>query len=314
VENWWTQTFPEGRKTLTIVDVTGNPVNISYGEKGQGAPLILVHGIGSWSYGWRKAIDPLAEHFRVICFDAKGHGFSDKPSLDRQAGYQISEFLQIVETLGDREPVIVVSQSLGALITLAAIEERPDLFSHSILINVPIFLEALPNWWMPLIARVPIPWIEAIDRSKISQKLANPLQKIVRYVRREVVANPEDITAEDVEAITYPYIQFSGAIAIYVNDLQLALREIEAKIQKRPNLITEIENRLGRIQQPTLILWGDRDRWFSIDRGEKLYQALPNAELKVLNQCGHDAAATAPEQICREVKQFLADSGFNDKV
>lgn len=305
MEHWWRDTFPEGRKTLTIIDSFGNPIQISYGEKGQGRPLILFHGIGSWSYSWRKLIDPLSQQFRVICFDAKGHGFSQSSQLDGQIGYQVAEFLQIVKLLGKHQPVMVMAQSLGALITLAAVEAEPDLFSHLILINVPIFLQALPNWWMPLIGNIPMSLIQRIDDSRMSKMLAFWIQKVVAYVRREVVVNPEDITVDDVRGVTYPYIEFPGAIATYANDLQLGLRALQAKAENRPNLITQTEENLGTIQQPTLILWGDRDRWFPSKLGEKLYQTLPNAQFKILNACGHDAAATAPQLIEREVQHFL---------
>jgi pimeloyl-ACP methyl ester carboxylesterase len=79
--NWWQQTFPDGHKTITITDNQGEKVNIAYGEKGRGKPLVLVHGLGMWSYTWCYNIDELAQYFRVICFDAKGYGYSDKPTL-----------------------------------------------------------------------------------------------------------------------------------------------------------------------------------------------------------------------------------------
>lgn len=71
MQDWWQATFPAGRQTLTIQDANDRPVTIAYGEKGSGQPLFLVHGVASWSYCWRFNIDALAEHFRVICFDAK---------------------------------------------------------------------------------------------------------------------------------------------------------------------------------------------------------------------------------------------------
>lgn len=305
MEHWWQNTFPDGRKTLTVTESNGKVIQISYGEKGQGPPLILFHGIGSWSYSWRKLIDLLAQQFRVICFDAKGHGFSAGGEIAREIGYQVPEFIQIVRQLGNHQPVLVMAQSLGALITLAAVEAEPQLFSHLILINVPIFIETLPNWWMPFIANIPINFIQGIDNLRLSKTLAPLIQKGVAYLRREVVVDPQTITPEDVAAITYPYIEFPGAIATYANDLQLGLRALTAKAQNRPNLMTQVEANLDKILQPTLILWGDRDRWFPRDLGDLLYQNLQNSDFKILNQCGHDAAATAPAQIYQELQQFF---------
>jgi pimeloyl-ACP methyl ester carboxylesterase len=76
MKNWWQFHFPQGQQNIIITDAYGYPVKIAYGEKGTGKPLILLHGLGSWSYNWRYSIEPLSKYFRVICFDAKGYGFS----------------------------------------------------------------------------------------------------------------------------------------------------------------------------------------------------------------------------------------------
>lgn len=81
MKDWWQATFPKGRQTLIITDAKGYPVQISYGEKGRGKPLILLHGMGSWSYNWRHSVTELSKYFRVICFDAKGFGFSENHCL-----------------------------------------------------------------------------------------------------------------------------------------------------------------------------------------------------------------------------------------
>ena len=73
MQDWWQKTFPQGRQTLTIIDANGYPLQIAYDKKGVGTPLFLVHGLGSWSYNWRRCVESLSQYFRVICFDAKGY-------------------------------------------------------------------------------------------------------------------------------------------------------------------------------------------------------------------------------------------------
>jgi len=113
MQDWWQATFPQGRQSITITDANGYPVSMAYGEKGTGKPLILVHGIGSWSYGWRYNIDQLSQYFRVIAFDAKGNGFSDKPVYPDKPGHQAIELARIIPAFCD-EPALVVAESLGA--------------------------------------------------------------------------------------------------------------------------------------------------------------------------------------------------------
>jgi pimeloyl-ACP methyl ester carboxylesterase len=102
------------------------PVMIAYGEKGTGQPLFLAHGIASWSYCWHRTVDALAEHFRVICFDAKNSGFSDKPTQAEKPGHKIVEMARVIQALSS-EPAIVVAESLGALISLGLVQQFPAL-------------------------------------------------------------------------------------------------------------------------------------------------------------------------------------------
>ncbi|TAE54432.1 MAG: alpha/beta hydrolase, partial [Nostocales cyanobacterium] len=178
MKDWWQVTFPKGRQTLTISDANGYPVQIAYGEKGTGKPLILLHGLGSWSYNWRYSIKPLSQHFRVICFDAKGYGFSDKPILRREEnGHQIIELERIIHGLCDQPPVIV-AESLGALVSLALAAKNPQLIGRLVVMNAPIFTKKLPHWVMGLLAKTPLELIHTID----FLRLAYLFSPIVREV------------------------------------------------------------------------------------------------------------------------------------
>src|SRR6185503_13336951 len=60
-----------------FADIDG--VRLHYQEKGEGTPLILLHGFTSSIYSWRDVFEPLSRNFRVIAVDLKGYGFSGKP-------------------------------------------------------------------------------------------------------------------------------------------------------------------------------------------------------------------------------------------
>ncbi|AFZ15140.1 alpha/beta hydrolase fold protein [Crinalium epipsammum PCC 9333] len=306
MQDWWQDTFPKSRQSITITDANGYPVSIAYGEKGTGKPLILVHGIGSWSYGWRYNIEPLSQHFKVIAFDAKGNGFSDKPAYPDQPGHQAIELARIIQSLCD-EPALVVAESLGALTALACVESHPELFEKLVLINVPIFPQGIPNRGMQVLSSIPLDLIKIVDQLR----LASFFSPLVRYIfaieRQDVVVDATAITEEDVYWITYPYIEFPNTITKYTEDLQHAAIEIQRLQQKLPSLIGDIQENLGKITCPTLILWADKDNWFPVKDGEKLQRFIPNSRLEILNNCGHDAAATCPDQVNQRIIEFLCD-------
>ncbi|MFN6463975.1 MAG: alpha/beta fold hydrolase [Nostoc sp. DedVER02] len=310
MKDWWQATFPKGRQSLIITDAQGYPVQISYGEKGKGKPLILLHGMGSWSYNWRHSIGELSKYFRVICFDAKGFGFSEKTLFRREHnGHQVIEFQRIIQALCN-EPAIIVAESLGGLVALALAQESPQLIRQLVVVNVPVFIKQLPHWGMWLLAQIPREVIQTIDSLRLAYLFAPLLREIMAIERRRVLFDPSILTQEDVYWITYPFIEFPGTIAKVSEELQIAAREIDNYQANKPNMLTQIQNNLGAIKCPTLVLWGDQDSWFPVSHGEKLHQRIPNSKLKILSNCYHDASTGAFEKLNATILEFLQDTEF----
>jgi pimeloyl-ACP methyl ester carboxylesterase len=310
MKDWWQVNFPQGRQSLTITDAQGHPVKIAYGEKGTGRPLILLHGIGSWSYNWRYSIEPLSKYFRVICFDAKGYGFSEKPlSRREQSGHQVIELERIIQALCD-QPAIVAAESLGALASLALAIKNPELIGRLVVINVPIFAEYLPNWAMELAAQIPLEIVYAIDSLRLAHFFAPFVREFVAMERRKVLSDPSALTQEDVYWMTYPFIELPGTLVKAVEELKIAAKEIDNLQGKQPNILNQIQSNLHTINCPTLILWGEQDSWFSVSQGYKLHQYLPNSRLQIIQNCGHDASTSSFKVINAAIIEFLQDTDF----
>lgn len=311
MKDWWQETFPKGRQNLIITDADGYPVKIAYGEKGTGKPLFLFHGIGSWSYNWRQSIQPLSQHFRVICFDAKGYGFSEKPVSRREKnGHQMIESARIIQALTD-EPAIIVAESLGAVIALALAQEYPQLIAQLVVVNVPIFPQRLPHWGMSLLAQAPLEIVQTIDTLRLTHLLAPLVREVMAIERRGVLFDPSILTQEDVYWITYPFIEFPGTLTKVAEELQIAAKEIEHLQVNKPNLLSKIQHNLHSIKSPTLILWGEQDSWFPTQDGEKLRQLIPDAQLKILPNCSHDASSGANKAVNAAILEFLQRRNVN---
>jgi len=300
--------FPDGRQTLTIADAGGESVSIAYGEKGTGQPLLLLHGIGSWSYNWRYSIDPLSQQFRVICADAKGYGFSQASSQPETVGHQVIELERVIRCLSD-VPVILVGESLGALVALALAQAQPALVDRLVLLNAPVFPQALPNWGMQLIANLPIAWAGWVDQHQLLRTVAPLVRELTCFVRQEVVVDPTTITDEEIYWLTYPYIEIPGTLTQFATDLHLAALEIERSQQHQPNWISTIQEKLPQVACPTLILSAEHDRWFPAADGEKLHVQLPNSRFQIMPDCGHVAAGGNPDTINAAILNFLLEAG-----
>ncbi|NJL62729.1 MAG: alpha/beta hydrolase [Methylacidiphilales bacterium] len=310
MKDWWQLNFPDGRQSLTITDANGYPIKIAYGEVGTGKPLFLFHGVGSWSYNWRNSIKPLSKYFRVICFDAKGYGFSEKPVSRRETeGHQVIEFSRIIQALCN-EPVVILAESLGALTALAIAQENPDLIARLAVINVPIFAKKLPHWGMSILAQTPLELIQTIDSLRLAYLFAPLVREVMAIERRSVLYDPSKLTKEDVYWITYPYIEFFGTLTKVAEELKIAAQEIECSQKNKPNWLTKIQANLSKINVPTLIMWGEHDTWFPASDGEKLHKCIANSRLQIINECGHDASSGASVIINKNVVNFLKDTEF----
>jgi pimeloyl-ACP methyl ester carboxylesterase len=302
--DWWTKTFPEGRQTLEIEDASGQKVAIAYGSIGQGQPLLLLHGIGSWSYNWRSCLAPLAERFQVICVDAKGYGFSQASPLPDRIGHQVIELKRIIQALSPT-PVCIAGESLGGLTALALAQAEPGLVQQLVVINVPIFPRRLPSWGMRSLAYLPLPLIQIVDRSQLIRPFAPLIRQITRRMRREVVVDPAEITPEEIHWLTYPYLHFPGQLTQFATDLKLAAQEIDRLHRQQPNWITQIQQQLPQVTCPTLVLWADQDRWFPPEDGRLLKDRLPHAQFQLLSHCGHVASSHRPEAVSTAILAFL---------
>jgi pimeloyl-ACP methyl ester carboxylesterase len=73
-------------------------------------------------------------------------------------------------------------------------------------------------------------------------------------------------------------------------------------------LIPDHAARLGEINVPTLILWGEQDAMFPREEEERLAEAIPNATLRVYPETGHAVHWERSEQVVRDLEAFMKDT------
>jgi pimeloyl-ACP methyl ester carboxylesterase len=113
-----------------------NGIRMHYAEAGSGEPLVLQHGWPQHWWMWRDFIAPLAERFRVIVPDLRGHGWSDKP----RDGYRKGELLDDVLALLDRleiDRVRWVGHDWGAYMGMLAALREPQRVERLVAMSIP---------------------------------------------------------------------------------------------------------------------------------------------------------------------------------
>jgi pimeloyl-ACP methyl ester carboxylesterase len=270
---------------------------IVYTTKGVGRPLLLIHGFGASIGHWRNNIDALAAGgYRVYALDLLGFGASTKAPIE----YSMELWAELVADFSDAhigEPAVLVGNSIGGLVTLTTISQRPDLCNGAVLINCAGGLTHRPtdlNWFLQQVMTIFINIVKSpawgpIIFDRIRSK-AN-----IRKSLKQVYFRPEAITEELVEMLYQPSCD-PGAQKVFA-----------AIIGAAPG--TETRELLQQLNCPLLVIWGERDPWTPV-KGIEAFRPLQAQgkpiELFTIPEGGHCPHDEYPEIVNPAILNWLA--------
>jgi pimeloyl-ACP methyl ester carboxylesterase len=254
-------------------------------DTGQGAPVVFIHGFGASLYSWRKTMPAVvAAGYRVIAFDNRGFGFSDKPG-PAGGGYRNAAYARLVVALLDSlhlSSAVLVGHSMGGAIAAEVALRHPDRVRGLVLIDAAGF-------------GVRWPGILKVGRWPGVGGVATALRGrwVTERLLRSTYADPSKVTEEDVNQYYAP-VPEPG----YGRALRGVLREFR---------FDTLVGRLGAVAAPTLVIWGAADRWISVRDGSRLATELPRGAFVVLPNTGHAAPEESPEDVNRLLITFLKE-------
>ncbi|GAA0520166.1 alpha/beta hydrolase [Tatumella terrea] len=120
--------------TRKIQQLSESGLQVSYLEKGEGQPLVLIHGVGMNADAWYPQMDLLSRYFRVLAVDMPGHGESS--GFHHAAG--LKDYVRWLVLFLQTQPeqhFAVAGHSMGALITAGIAIDHPELVNHAIVMS-----------------------------------------------------------------------------------------------------------------------------------------------------------------------------------
>lgn len=103
-------------------------------ELGSGEPLLLLHGFGGCTRNWYPFLDPLAERYRLLLVDLRGHGHSTNPEMRFTHQKAAQDVFQLLDTLGIRQ-FYAMGMSTGGMVLLHMAKHQPDRVRAMVLIS-----------------------------------------------------------------------------------------------------------------------------------------------------------------------------------
>jgi pimeloyl-ACP methyl ester carboxylesterase len=256
-------------------------INIYYESHGDGEALLLIMGYGQYSAHWATLIPPFSREYRVISFDNRGTGRSDKPDIPYTMKMMADDAKGLLDDIGV-DSAHVFGVSMGGMIAQEFAVNYPDKVKSLILgctlcggtkaiLPTPEALSFLTGPEMAKLsveerARVTVPWL-------VSQEFTDK--------------NPEAV--ELYVAITSKYPTPIHGFAC----------------QAQAIAFHDTYDRLPQITAPTLLIVGSADRIIPAENSRIIASRIPNAELVVLENAGHGFFIDAEAEAASIILDFL---------
>ena len=265
---------------------TVNGVRLFYEDRGEGPAIILLHGFTGSHKDWAAQIPVLAEKYRVIAIDQRGHGQSAAPSSasDYSVKIMAEDARGLLRHLGiDRS--CIMGHSMGGFMAFELVLAYPEMVSALVLVDTSSGeFERAPGY-AELRARLDeLARTEGMEAAFEYNAANNPMTRehFERHPERREVTR-QKMLETSVDAYVYVADSFS-----------------------RWESLTP---RLGEIRVPTLIVVGDEDAPF-IKASRTMEESIANSKLAILAGSGHSPHEEVPEAFNNVLLGFLDEIGL----
>ncbi|HDN79437.1 MAG: hypothetical protein DRI61_07250 [Chloroflexi bacterium] len=246
---------------------------------GEGPVIVFIHGAMGQLTNWKYQIEYLKDRWRVVAYDCRNHGGSDK-FLELTPESTVEDLKLLLEKLGIEGKVIPVGHSYGGMVAQVFARKNPQV-AKLVLVNSA--------------ARYTVTWDEKLIHSlpaSVWSKLLLTDNALARYFYRKTYfsdATPREIVEEffadnkeHLESMPpHTVLSFKG---FWGFDSTPWLAEIEA---------------------PTLIIVGKDDKVCPVSKAEEMHRLIPNSELVVFENCGHISMYEQRDALNKALEEFI---------
>lgn len=258
-------------KSATRRSVTVSNTEVELFSGGSGPALLFLHGAGGNS-GWQDYHEELSKKYTVYVPSQPGFNGTPRPDWVYTINDVCHFNLEMAQKLG-LDQYILMGSSMGGWIAA----EMAAMCSHN--------LKALVL-------------VDAAGIKPEKGEIAEIFMVSSQTRLKQRFYDPSQVSSYD---------QYTRELTPEEQVVEHSNREMASRLCWRPYLHNlSLPYYLAKVPTPTLLVWGRQDAIIPVECGELYHQALPNATLKVIDNCGHSPAIEKPQEFLSTVTEFLS--------
>jgi 3-oxoadipate enol-lactonase len=233
------------------VRVKSNGIELFTEVNGDGDPLVLSHGWMSDQTQWKAQVTLLSRHHKVIAYDHRGHGSSDKPKDGYSMTVLAEDIIGLLDALG-LDKATIVGHSMGGMASLVLAIEHPERVSRLVLVET----SAKNDFSMYM--RLGVEDALRSDDSMADWMVSLAHRDPSDQVRKETLARASQVPVE-----------------------------ISRECLRQFMTHYDVRKDLGQIEAPTMIVVGEKDSMTPVKMAQVLHRGIAGSSLEIIPEGKH---------------------------
>ena len=257
-----------------------NGIRMAYRDRGEGHPLVLLHGMRDTKHILEPLVDLLAPHVRVLSVDMRGHGFSDHPDAPYSTEQMARDVIGLLDSLGI-DKAHLAGHSLGASVAFEAALIAPDRVNKIVAMGSSIREEK--------------PEYRPVDPEKLladkSPERHGPVLAMLN--KRFFPMEGREVSQREIELLR------AHVLLGWMMYPEATVRRL-IKLQR-----TDLESNISALENEVLVLVGKLDVVGKVSDAENIKNRAKTFTIRVVDDAGHYMFLEKPDAAAEIIPAFL---------
>lgn len=285
-------------------DVNGIKLHYAHTGKDNDNLLLFVHGFPEFWYEWRHQLEAFGGDYHAVAPDGRGYNLSSKPSNveDYQSPNMVEDIRQLALHFGAQK-FTLVGHDWGGAVAWAFAIAHPEMLEQLIMINMPhiaCFLREMENSVEQQTASQYVRLMKSPEAEAVLS--ANNYEELWKFATFDDLHARGLMTDQDKDAYKTAWGQ-PGALTGMVNWYRAAFFEVGEPGEKPAP--SPLEGMDLTVRVPTLLIWGDKDKYLTNGCLAGTEEFVPDFTLKTIPGVSHWVATEKPDLVNQYIREFL---------